>query len=154
MGDGTWQCAMLCSTGWEGPQGTQPEALIVEWRWLEGASGGHLAQQPPAQARPPADIAQDRVQAAFQCLEGGRLHSFSGQPVPVLGHPRSEKLFLFHTVFQCVPNAFSPVTEHGWKEPGSIQFALSLQVFVYVDEIPPIAAKLTQLTDILALRTL
>ena len=43
---------------------------------------GHLEQ-----------VAQDRVQMAFKYLQGWRFHNFSGQPVLVLGHPCSKKLF-------------------------------------------------------------
>jgi len=38
-------------------------------------------------------VVQDPVQLAFDYLQGWRLHDFSGQPVPVLGHLHSEKVF-------------------------------------------------------------
>ena len=37
----------------------------------------------------PEQAAQDCVQMAFEYLQGWRLHSLPGQPVPVLGHPLS-----------------------------------------------------------------
>uniref|UniRef100_A0A8B9ZIF6 ADP ribosylation factor guanine nucleotide exchange factor 1 n=1 Tax=Anas platyrhynchos TaxID=8839 RepID=A0A8B9ZIF6_ANAPL len=37
-------------------------------------------------------VAQDHVKAAFEYLQGGRLHNPSGQPVPVLSNPHSEAL--------------------------------------------------------------
>ena len=43
---------------------------------------GHLGQ-----------VASDHVQIAFEYLQGWRLHNLSGQPVPVLGHPHSKKVF-------------------------------------------------------------
>jgi len=40
---------------------------------------GHLEQ-----------VAHDLVQADFEYLQRRRIHSLSGQPVPVLHHPQSE----------------------------------------------------------------
>ena len=40
-------------------------------------------------------------------------------------------------MFQSVPIASGPVTGHDQKEPGSILFVPSLQVLLYIDEIPP-----------------
>jgi len=39
-------------------------------------------------------LAQDHVQVASEYLQGWRLQRLSGQPVPVLGHPHNEKVFL------------------------------------------------------------
>lgn len=66
-------------------------------------------------------------------LQGWRLH-FSGQPVPVLGqtHRKKEVFSNVQTaspVFQCVPTSSCPVTGQHNKEPGSVFFAPSLQVF-------------------------
>jgi len=36
-------------------------------------------------------LAQDYVQKPSDYLQGWRLHSLLGQPVPVLGYPRSER---------------------------------------------------------------
>lgn len=61
-------------------------------------------------------VAQDHVQMAFEYLQGWRLDNFSGQPVPVLGHPYSEKVFpdvqTEPPVFQSVPITSGPVTGH------------------------------------------
>jgi len=38
-------------------------------------------------------VAQDNVHMAFEYLQGWRLHSVPGQPVPVLGCPHSEAVF-------------------------------------------------------------
>jgi len=88
-------------------------------------------------------VAQDHVQMAFEYLQGWRLHNISGQPVPVLGHPHSEKVFpdvqRQPPVFQFVPVASCLVTRHHWKESGSVLFALSLQVCIHVDETSPSA---------------
>jgi len=77
---------------------------------------------------------------AFKYLQGWRLHNLSGQPVPVLSHPHSEKVFpdvqREPSVFQFVPIASCPVTRHHRKEPGSIPFLSPLQVFRYIDKIP------------------
>ena len=62
---------------------------------------GHLEQ-----------VVQDCVQTAFEYLQG--LHHLSGQPVPVLSLPHSEKVFSDAQreppVFQFVPTASCPVT--------------------------------------------
>lgn len=85
--------------------------------------------------------AQGHVQMAFQYLWGWRLHDSSGQPVPVLSHPHSEKAFPYAEketpVFQFVPIASGPVTGHCWKNLDSIFSILSLQVFVHIDKIAP-----------------
>jgi len=36
--------------------------------------------------------AQDLVQVGLECLQGRRLHSLPGQPVPVLRHSQSEEV--------------------------------------------------------------
>ncbi len=49
-------------------------------------------------------------------ISGGGLYNLPGQPVPVLGHPHSEKVFpdvqTEPPVFQFVPIASGPVTGH------------------------------------------
>jgi len=87
----------------------------------------------------PEQVAQDRIQAAFEYLQGWRLHHLSGHPVPGLSHHHSVKVFpdvqREPPVSQFVPIASCPVTGHCWKEPGSVLCAPSLQLFVYVDEV-------------------
>ena len=87
-------------------------------------------------------IAQDYVQTAFEYLEEWRYHNLSGHPVLVVSHPHSEKKIPYvqrdPPVFPWVPIASCPVTGYHWKEPGSILFAPSLQVFVYIGKIPHI----------------
>ena len=79
-------------------------------------------------------ISQDHVQMAFEYLQGWRHHNFFGQPLPVLGHPHSSTVFpdvqKEPLVFQFVPVASCRLIGHHWKEPGSIFFAPSLQVFI------------------------
>jgi len=58
--------------------------------------------------------AQDLVQAGLEYLQRRRLHSLSGQPVPVLRHPQREEV-LPHVqtelaMLQFVPIAPCPVT--------------------------------------------
>jgi len=83
---------------------------------------------------------QDHVQVAFQYLQGWRLHNLSGQPVPGLSHPHSEKAFpdvqTEPPVFQFVLTASGPGTGHHWKEPGSIFLIPSHPILIYMDEIP------------------
>jgi len=59
-------------------------------------------------------ISQDRVQMAFEYLQGGRPHNTFGQPVPVLGHPHSKEVFsdvqMEPLVFQLVHTASDPVS--------------------------------------------
>jgi len=50
---------------------------------------------------------------AFEYLQGWRLHHLPGQPVPVLVHPHSKKVFpalqTEFDVFQFMPTASCPV---------------------------------------------
>ena len=59
-------------------------------------------------------VAQDRVWTAFENLQGWRLHKLPGQRVPVLSHPRSEKVFpdvqMECPVFQCAPISSGPAS--------------------------------------------
>ena len=86
-------------------------------------------------------VAQECDQMASEHLQGWRPHNLLGQPVPALSQPYSEKVFPHvqrePPVFQFVPIASGPVTAYHWKEPGSIFFATSLQVFLYIDKILP-----------------
>jgi len=38
-------------------------------------------------------VAQEHVQSAFEYRQERRLHNLAGQPVPVFGHPQSDKMF-------------------------------------------------------------
>ena len=70
---------------------------------------------------------------AFPYLQVWRLHHLSGQSVPVLRHPHSEKVLTNvqsePPVFQFVPLASCPGTGHHWEEPVSV---LLLSSFMYV----------------------
>ena len=65
----------------------------------------------------------DHVKIAFEYLQGWRLHNFSGQPVQVLSHPHSKKVFpdvqTACPVFLFVPIASGPVTalKRAWVHP-------------------------------------
>lgn len=76
---------------------------------------------------------------AFDYLQEGKLHNLPGQPVPGLGHPPSEKVFPDFQrgtpAFPLLPLASGPVAVHHWKEQGSVLSALSLRVFVSIEEI-------------------
>jgi len=90
--------------------------ITTGWLRVEGASGGYLVQPSLLNQGHLQLVAQDSVCMAFKHLQGWRLHSHSGQPVPVLGHPHSENVFSDTQreapVFQFVPFASGPVTEH------------------------------------------
>jgi len=64
----------------------------------------------------PEQAAQDHVQMAFQYLQGRKHHSLYGQPVPLIRHHHIRKVFSDvqrePPVFQFVPVASDPVTEH------------------------------------------
>lgn len=68
----------------------------------------------------------------FEDLHIGRLHN--------LHHPHSEGVLpdiqMKLLICQFVPLASCPVTGHNWKEPNSILFAPSFQVFIHNDKIP------------------
>ena len=61
--------------------------------------------------------------------------------MPMLSHPYSKKAFpnvqKEPPVLQFVPIASGSVTGNQWKEPGSILFAPSIQVFIFINKIPP-----------------
>ena len=110
---------------------------ITDWMGLEGRSPGPTLLLKQGHLKP---LAHDCVQSAFEYLQGGELHNLYGQPVPVLSHPRGKEVFPHvqtePPMFRFVPTASGLVTGHHWKEPGSVFFAPSLQVFIYVDMIP------------------
>ena len=58
---------------------------ITELLGLGGTSGGHPAQ-PAAEAGSPEQVAEEGVQVGLQYPQRRRLHSLSGQPVPVTPH--------------------------------------------------------------------
>ena len=75
----------------------------------------------------------------FEYLPRRRLHNFSGQPVPVLYHLQSKKVFphvcLELPTFQVVPIP-SSVTQNHRKESGPIHFTPALEIFISIDKIP------------------
>lgn len=66
----------------------------------------------------PEQFSQDHV-LTFEYLQGGKLCSFSGQPLPVLDPPHSEKLFpnahIEPPVFLCAIAAGPGIVNH-WKK--------------------------------------
>ena len=60
-------------------------------------------------------VTQDHVQMAFEYLQGWRLHSLIGQPLPVLSHPHSKGVFPYvqtePLVFQFVLIASGPACQ-------------------------------------------
>lgn len=79
-------------------------------------------------------VAQDHLQMAFEYLQRWRLRHISGQAVPVLSHPHSEKVFTDvqrePPVSQFVPIASGPDTGSLWKKPVSVLYAPSL-LYIY-----------------------
>jgi len=74
---------------------------------------GHLEQ-----------VVQDLIQTDFEYLQRRRLHSLSGQTLPVLCHPQSKEV-LSHVqlelpMLQFVPIVPCPVTRHHRKQFGPI----------------------------------
>jgi len=66
---------------------------IVEWFGLEGTLE-IIYFQPPGHGQghlPPDQVAQSPIQPGLEHFQGGGIHSFSGQPVPVPHHPHSEE---------------------------------------------------------------
>lgn len=65
---------------------------ITEWLRLKGVWWMVLSSRPSTQAGHLEQPAQDCAQAAFESLQGWRLHNLSGQPVPVLGPTELDSL--------------------------------------------------------------
>lgn len=83
-------------------------------------------------------MTQESIKVGFEYLPRRRLHN-SGQPVPVLYHPQSKKVFphvcLELPTFQVVPIPSSSVTQNHWKESGPIHFTPALEIFISTDKI-------------------
>ena len=65
----------------------------MEWFGLEGTLK-IIWFQPPCheQGHLPLDqVAQSSIQPGLERCQGGGIHSFSGQPVPVFHHPHGEE---------------------------------------------------------------
>jgi len=86
-------------------------------------------------------VTQDHVQTAFEYLQGGRLQPPSSATCVSACSPSEWKSFpniqTQPPVFQFVRNASGLVAGHRYKECGALLFALSLQVFICLDKIPP-----------------
>lgn len=69
-----------------------------------------------------------------------KFHNLPQQPMPVFHHLCNTQVlpdnWIEPPVFWFVLPTSCPGTGHHWKEPGSVFFAPSLQVFIDVDEIP------------------
>jgi len=56
---------------------------------LEGTFKGHLVQTPCSeQGHQLHQVAQSPVQPGLECFQGWGIYHLSGQPVPVINHPR------------------------------------------------------------------
>ena len=103
---------------------------------VQGTSVDHLVQPPYRRQGLLEQVAQDCVQAGFQYLQRRRIHSPSGQPVPVLHHPQSEEILprvqMELPMLQFVPVAPCPVAGHHRKESGPILLTLTLEIFISI----------------------
>lgn len=83
-------------------------------------------------------VAQDCVQATSEYPQRRRLYNLSGKPVQELRHPHSQKVLpevqREPPGFRCVPIVSGPATGHHWKEPVSVLFSPSPQVFMYINK--------------------
>jgi len=64
-------------------RGYVAEHRFTETQGLEGTSGDHLAQ-PLAKAGTLQQVTQESIQVSSEYLQRRRLHSLTGQPLPVL----------------------------------------------------------------------
>lgn len=103
-----------------------------------GASGGCLIQPLLKQAHQFHAVCSSSCPGGFWRSPRQRPPA-SGQPVLVLCHSHSTEVlpdgWREPSVFQFVPVASWPGTEHHWKEPGSVLFAPSLQLLIDTDMI-------------------
>jgi len=83
--------------------------------------------------------AQDCIQAAFQYLQGWRLHKLSGQLMPVLGHSHNKEVFpkvqREPPVFQFVPIDSGTVASNHCKKSSSLIFISSHEVFIHIEKV-------------------
>lgn len=117
--------------------GTRPSTWTTQWLRLEGTSAGHLIQL-PAQAQTP------RAGYLGPCPDSPGMSPRRETPElfwdsnSVFSHTHSKKALPAvpgaPPVLQFVHTASYPVTGQHWKQPASIFIALSLQVFVNIDE--------------------
>lgn len=108
---------------------------------------------PPAKEDSLQHVAQESLQMGFEYLQRRRFHNLSGQPVPVLCHPHSNKVLLHICrdlpMFQLVPNC--PIAQHHWEVPGPLHLTPTLQIFINTDRMPsqpsPLQAEQTQVSQ-------
>jgi len=92
---------VMVNTGFDEPAARE----LREVSWGQGGSsaagrerrvgwGGRDLTDPMPRAGtlPPEQDAQSPIQPGLGCCQGGGMHSFSGQPVPVPHHPHGEEL--------------------------------------------------------------
>ena len=102
---------------------------LMLWRVLpsesprEGTSGAHLVQPPHPSRATQSQLPRTMPRGLLSISKDGDSTTSLGN----LCHPQSKKMFpdvqKEPPVFQVVPTAPGPGTEHHWKEPGSILFA-------------------------------
>lgn len=82
-------------------------------------------------------IAQNLVQVALEDLHGWRFHSLSGQPLSVFWHLLSMEVLLGVQIEPPVYRFVPLVLLMGTEQNFCIFLAPSLQLFIYIDKIPP-----------------
>lgn len=98
---------------------------ITEWlRLLKGPL--EISWCHPCSSRATQSCAQHYVQVALEDFQGASLHSLPGQPAPLLGHSESAEE---------LPDVQRESLVF-WTDPGSVPFALFLQVFMDIDGTP------------------
>lgn len=101
---------------------------------------GRSSPRPWPKQNQQEQVAQGHVQLGTEYLQGCRLSNIFGQAVSLLSHLQSEKAFFLYlngnSVFQFVRIASCPLTGHHWTNPGSVQFAPSLEVFIDTNKNP------------------
>lgn len=80
-------------------------------------------------------ISLAHIHMTFEYPQGWRLHNLPGQPVSIIGHQHSKKVFLMfrqNLLSFCAVSCPSP--GHLWERPGALLFTPSLQELVHIDE--------------------
>lgn len=107
----------------------------LRWEWISGSLWSNPSSSRATQIR------ELRTMSRWVLKISGKGDcSLSWQPVPVLSHPSSKTIFhdieTEPPVFQLGLNPSCPVTGHHYKGPGSVLFAPSFQITLYINKIP------------------
>lgn len=112
---------------------------ITELLRLAGTSGCIWSQHSQSQKGHPVQVVQDNVNEIFEDSQGGD-STASLSNLRQCCHLHSTEVLLDvqrESAFQFMSTASCPIIGHHQKEPESKLFAFSIQVFIYIDKIPP-----------------